>query len=148
MITSTLTDLDALFKTAITGITPRFQRGSGVHLWKVHERNAQSSQNNRRFNINWVTVGRTPPPAIYRQDDVDTTVECHIITDYNYPQQISDEIVEDDFYQLRDILNALKGSTNGLIFVENEAAEEIETGNADQFQIDHFLMVRYLKARA
>jgi hypothetical protein len=60
------------------------------------------------------------------------------------------EVVEDDWWQLRDVLSALcVDGTKGMIQVDTQAAPAIyQEENKDHFQADMVYMVRYMKARA
>lgn len=150
----TPTDLDTLttsITTAIRNITPRHQR-QGEQKWIPYERKAPPAYT-RRFRLDWETDEHTEG-GIFTQSAVDTTVTLHVYTDYNMRHQEMDKVIEDDHWQLRDVLNTLKGTSSGIIFIESAGVgnvsenEDAPTDGADLLQVDHNFVVRYLKARA
>jgi hypothetical protein len=147
--TTTLDQVESEIRSAINGITPRFQRGREIWPWTPYERKAQHAAKTRRYRIEW-GLGQWTPGGLFGLAASDTTVELHVIVDYTVPEQYMAEVVEDDWWQLRDVLSALcVDGTKGMIQVDTQAAPAIyQEENKDHFQADMVYMVRYMKARA
>lgn len=139
--------VETVIRDAIRGITPRMQPGRNTDKWTPYERRSESAAFTRRFRLEW-EVGEWTTGGLFGLGASDTTCTLHVVTDYKIPQQFMAEIVEDDYWQLRDVLADLAGA-NGIIQVESMAAPNIYAEDTpDDFQADHAFRVRYLKARA
>jgi hypothetical protein len=146
---ATATDLDTIedaFRTAIEAMTPRWQRGAAVD-WKFYRRERDASMSLRWFRFEWDPRGHTPG-GFMGPNMVQTDAGLDIVTDYGgVPGDEARKMIEDDHFQLRDILNRLKLSVPGLWWVESEGFAG-ESDDADQIQGTHSFLVRYMKARA
>lgn len=143
---STIDQVEDTVRATIRGIAPRFQRGRNQDVWTPYERDTASAAYTRRFRLEW-ELGTWTTEGLFGLGASDTTCTLHVVTDYTIPQQFMAEAVEDDHYQLRDVLSALAG-TVGIIQIESMGAPSIyDEDNKDHFQADHAYRVRYLKAR-
>lgn len=151
---TTLAVLKAAFIETLETMEPRTERQRGVGAWKHVPGERPPGTNLRTFRIEWDTVGFTPGGFFGRQGAtgtrswVDTTVMLTIFVDYGgLDSEVVKEVAEDDHYQVRDVLNRLKSTVNGLRWLE---AEDWDFTNNDphQRQAAHQYRVRYMKERA
>ena len=146
MAATTLDLVEAAIVTAIIGITPRHTLDQANSGWKHYKGERPPSADSRWFRIEWDTVGYTQG-GFMGPRWVDTEVTMSIFVDYGgVPSHLVKLVAEDDHYQLRDVLNRLKASVDGLRWLE---ATDWDFANSDpnQRQIVHQYMVRYMKER-
>lgn len=144
--TTTLDQVEDAIRTAIRGITPRLQPGRDTDRWVPYERASASAAKTRMFRLDWELAAWTPG-GLFGLGASDTGCTLHVVTDYTIPEQRMAEVVEDDHWQLRDVLSDL-GGTAGIIQIESAGAPSVlDEENKDHFQADHAFRVRYLKAR-
>ena len=142
-----LETLEETFVASIRQITPRHQRATDDG-WKPYLRERPPSIGVRWFRLEWDTIGYTPGGFIGDRL-VDTSVTLSVIVDYgSMPEAVAKRVIEDDHYQLRDVLNLLKATTEGLIWVEAIDWEETAESKPDQMQAIHQYLVRYMQRRA
>lgn len=142
-----LTTLDAVMTAAIAAIVPRATRSGSAALWKPYQQDRKGSASARWFRTEWTNNGYTPN-GFFGATMVDTTTTLVIVADYGgLPEYEAEKVAHDDHFQLRDVLNALKSTTAGLLTIEAVgwifASQENE-----QPQIEHTFSVRYMQARA
>ena len=150
MLTPTkLEDVEAHIRSAINGIVPRMQSGRELMGWTPYERASASAAKTRRYRLEWA-LGSWTEGGIFGLGASDTTCQLHIIVDYTIPEQRMAEVVEDDWWQVRDVLAALAlDGSRGIIQIDSQTPPSIyEEENKDHFQADMTYTVRYLKARA
>lgn len=147
MPATTLDTIETAIRTAIEGMTPRYTDGSSSRPWRFYEGQHPVRSDARWYKFSWDTEGYTPGgfmgPAM-----VDTTVTMSLVVDYGgVPEHVVKRMAEDDHYQLRDVLNRLKSTVDGLRWLE---AIDWDFANEDrnQSRIVHQYEVRYMKARA
>lgn len=144
------TDLDTLegvFVEAIRQIVPRHQRAAD-ESWKPYQRDKPSSIGTRWFRLEWDTVGFTPG-GYFGDRLVDTTVTLSIVVDYgSMPEVVAKRVIEDDFYELHDVINALRPTTAGFIFFDTVDWIETADSKPDQVQAILQFSLRYMKRRA
>lgn len=144
---STLDQVEDAVRAAIRGVVPRFQRARDQDVWTPYEKRTASAAYTRRFRLEW-ELGSWTTEGLFGLGASDTSTTLHVLTDYTIPEQHMAEVVEDDHYQLRDVLSAMAG-TYGIIQIESMGAPSIyDEENKDHFTADHAFRVRYLKARA
>lgn len=144
------TDLDTLevvFVEAIRQIVPRHQRAQD-ESWKPYEVERPASIGTRWFRVEWDTVGFTPS-GYFGDRLVDTSVTLSIVVDYgSMPEPTAKRVIEDDFYEVHDVLNRLRPTTPGFIFFD--VIDWTETADSKPKQMQAILQyaVRYMKRRA
>jgi hypothetical protein len=146
---ATATDLDtieAAIVAAIEATTPRWQRGSATG-WKRYRGEKTPGISARWYRLEWDPRGHRPD-GFMGPNMVETDAGLTLITDYGgVPGDEARKMIEDDHFQLRDVLNRLKLTVPGLWWVESEGFDG-ESDDADQIQGTHNYLVRYMKARA
>lgn len=150
MPATTLTTIEAGFRTAIEAITPRYEYGSAQLRWKyVRDHARKPSTGARWFSMEWDTVGHTPN-GFMGPVWVDTTATLSMRVDYgSVPRDVLKRMAEDDYYQLRDVLNAAKEvSIGGLRWVEPIDWDFAENVDQNQAQILYQFTIRYMQERA
>lgn len=148
MPATTLDLMQPAIVAAIEAITPRHNVQQRTARWKNYEGAQPPSADSRRFRIEWDTIGYTPNGFI-GPAWVDTSVTLTIIVDYGgMPAHVMKRVAEDDHYQLRDVLNRLKSTVDGLRWCEAEDWDFTPGSDPNQAQARHQFFVRYMKARA
>lgn len=149
---TTLATLRTTFRTTIESTTPRILEAQATTPWRYYERERPPGTDARWFRLE-IHPGEHQPDGFMGPNMVDTRAYLFVITDYGgIPFERMLEIAEDDHFQLRDVLNALKAPvTPGLVWVESQGAptQVLEgDGGRDQARIEHEYLIRYWKARA
>lgn len=147
MPATTIDLIQDAFRTAIESMVPRYVPGSSVHTWRYYEGEQPVRSDARWFRFEWTTVGYVDGgfmgPAM-----VDTEVTLQVITDYGGVRaDVLKRVVEDDHYQIRDVLNRLKATVDGFRWLE-ATSTDFMNNDRDQARVAHRYMVRYMKARA
>lgn len=152
MPATTETLIDEAFTTAIRAITPRMQDGRTTRVWKLcptGDAKQPVRSDSRWFWLEWDNEGYTPG-GFMGPAQVDTTSTLSIFVDYGgIPERLVKRLATDDHYQIRDVLNLLKSTVDGLRWVE-AIDWDFASNNTDrnQARIVHQYEVRYMKARA
>lgn len=149
---TTLDTLRTTFRTAIEGMTPRILQARATTPWRFYEKERPPGTDARWFRLE-IHPGEYQRDGFMGPNMVDTRAYLMIITDYGgLPFEQMLHVAEDDHFQLRDVLNALKDPiTPGLVWVESEGppSQILEGGGGrDQARIEHEFLIRYWKARA
>jgi hypothetical protein len=150
---TTTEELEAAFVGALEAMEPRLERQRVGGAWKHVEGERSAGTNLRVFRLEWDTVGATPGGFYGRQTAgqrswVDTTVTMTIFVDYGgLPAHEVKHFVEDDCYQVRDVLSRLRYTIDGFRVI---AFEDWDFVNSDPNQRQAALQyrVRYMKERA
>lgn len=155
MPATTIDTVAAAFVTAIAAVTPRMQEGRTVRTWKNYEGDRPPSADARWFRLDWDTEGHTPGGWFGRTGSsstswVETEYTLTIWVDYGgLPRHRSKVLADDDLYQLRDILNRLKSTVDGLRWVEAiDWAYSPASTDPNQAQVLLQYRVQIMKARA
>lgn len=147
MPATTLEILEPVIVAAIQGITPRVVTGQATRAWKVYTGEQPVRADSRWFRLSWDTVGYVRG-GFMGPAQVDTEVTLSIFVDYGgVPEHVVKRIAEDDHYQIRDVLNRLKDTTDGFRWLE-AVGWDFANVDRNQARIVHQYMVRYMKARA
>lgn len=142
---TTIAQLQDAFISAIEGVSPRTTRQQGS-VWKYFARDHAPTMGTRWFRFEWDHAEGTGEEFMWRGGASQPMI-CTIVVDYGgLPSQERDLLVNDDFHQLWDVLDALRNTTDGLRRVQGNTWG-IEAGNEDQASYALVYSVRYLQAR-
>ena len=104
--TTTISDIQAAFVTALEGLTPRHTRDQ-LQNWKYRQPRITPGMGTRWFHFEWDNDGITDGGFFYN-GGASIDAQCSIVTDYNLPDHELDAIAMDDHWQVRDVLDALR----------------------------------------
>jgi hypothetical protein len=160
MTPTTVPGLEATIRAAIEGITPRTAYQAST--WSAYERRGENRRNepagaapklgstrSRRFRL---TFNAQPyrEGAVWESGAVETDVELIVTVDYAgtaTDQATIEQVVADDWHQLRDELCALKGQASGIMLVSHGSRPEL-AGPREAPDVSCFALpfvVRYLQ---
>jgi len=145
MIATTEETLDEMFVAAIVAMDPRRQY-KGAERWKPYDRKVSGPARTRAFRLIWGTPRLRRGGAIFGSI-FEHEAELRVRTDYVGTHDKVQFVINDDLLQLRDTLSTLKANDNGLELVE--AVRHDRRGyneDEDTVQIDHVLLVRYMRS--
>jgi hypothetical protein len=146
-IPTTLDELEDVFRVAVEGVAPRYQAHQESR-WQHHARPHAPGTACRVFRFEWDPEGYTER-GVFTRTLFDATAILSIFVDYGgVPFEVVKKMAEDDHYQLRDVFNDLKATTDGLRRVEAVDWDFAVSNDGDQAQIIHQYTVGYLRARA
>lgn len=136
-------------RTAIEAVTPRIVEQSGTAQWRHYRGPRRASADARWFRFEWDDDGYTVGGFMGPQwVETDYTLTLHV--DYGgLPEHRVKVMAGDDLYQLRDVLNRLKSTVDGLRWVEAidwGFAPRVQDQNQAQVLLQY--LVRIMKARA
>jgi hypothetical protein len=142
---TTLPTLGDLFVARIEATTPRITY-KGAEGWKHYKRPAESPTRTRRFRLLWDPGGfRTG--GTFTNARVQLEVGLRVVTDYAGVYEQIAHIVQDDWQQLRDRMQALASDdSNGLLWVRAEQPPVIPP-EADVVQVELTYRVSYAQSR-
>jgi hypothetical protein len=150
---TTTTLLEAAFVPVLEAMQPRTEMQREGGAWKHVEGERPAGTNLRCFRFEWDPLGFTPGGFMGRQGAagprswVDTSVTLTIFVDYGgIAAHLVKHVVEDDFYQVRDVLNRLKATVDGFRWLETDDWDFVNT-DPNQRQAALQYLVRYMKER-
>lgn len=146
MIATDMATLDALFQTAIAGISPRMTR-SQDHGWTPYKKTRKGAHFTRAFRLDW-TPREYVEDGIFTPAAVESEAVVSVVTDYRDAEEHVQFLVEDDKHQLRDTLNGLMGADNGMLWAEALPTEIEQDDEQGSVIVVHPFTIRYLRARA
>jgi hypothetical protein len=160
--TTTLEDLEPLIIARILAIVPRV-RAQGAESWKHYAKGKVSTGRTRAFTLRWVP-GPFVPGGYFTNGAVETLATLLVRTDYAGKHEQLMWEVQDDYQQLRDVINQLTADiSTGLVSAlpsptgpqlvadTNQGRQRLSdrpASNADTFQIDHSFALTFMQARA
>jgi hypothetical protein len=164
--TTTLEQLEPLIIAKIRAIVPRIVV-QGSKGWKYYAKARAATGRTREFTLRWVP-GQFIPGGYFTtpgRGGVETGATLLVRTDYAGQHEKLQWLIQDDYAQLRDIINELTADsiTTGLVSMLPAAANSARVAdtnegrqalsdkpvfNADAFQIDHTFALTYQQARA
>jgi hypothetical protein len=160
--TTTLEDLEPLIIAKIQAIVPRVVV-QGSKGWRHYAKGKAATGRTRAFTLRWVP-GQFEVGGYFTNGAVETGATLLIRTDYTGKHEDLQWLVQDDYQQLRDVINQLTADiSTGLVSMLPSpagAARVADTPqtrsqlsdrpvfNSDAFQIDHTFAVTYQQARA
>jgi hypothetical protein len=142
--TTTLEQLEPLIIAKIRAIVPRVVV-QGSKGWKHYKKARSATGRTREFTLRWVpgqfvVGGYFSTPG---RGGVETGATLLVRTDYAGQHETLQWLIQDDYAQLRDIINELTADiTTGLVSMLKPVF------HSDAFQIDHTFALTYQQARA
>ena len=139
--------MSTIIEPAIVAISPS-ETYHGAAGWKLYKRETTEPTTTRRFRLVWETLGRFER-GIFTSAAVETESELRVRTDYAGAHERQQAAITSDHWQLQEAIQALKGTTNGIILVRSAGKPEFvgSDPSTDVVQVDHVYNVRYLRAR-
>lgn len=139
--------LKVAFIAAINAIQPRTERASSVP-WKYYAQRTGPKQGMRWYTLRLEIVGITEG-GLFGQNAYSVDALLSVIADYGtVPEHELDSLGSDDFLQLHDILNTVRGSIDGLKSLRLGGWEPVDGELTDGAQVIHQYELIFLKSRA
>lgn len=155
-MTTTPTDLDALetaFAAAISGITPthtRDQNDGWEHVAPALGVQSGAARKTRAYHFEWgdEVEAEEGDLGIFGMGAYTLVTILSVVTKYNFRDDVGDKIWNSDHRQLRDVLQDLTSSTDGLWNVESAGAPDVEVDESGHApKVTHAFRVVYFKDR-